>query len=168
MQEQLLTRAGTREFAEVQTLFNTDWVWAEPARFAARIFAANDTPVYIFHYGYVPANRREQMPYGAGHGAEIAYVFHNLNSRRGAAETTTTDEEVASILNTYWVNFAKTGNPNGDGLPVWPGYDTEKEEILDIQPDGQIVGKSDTRKQRLDVIEKATECRIRIQSRGGI
>lgn len=159
---------GNRELAEVVTLFNTDWVWAEPARFAARIFAANDTPAYIFHYGYVPANSREWMPFGAGHGAEIAYVFHNINARRGVAETTTTDEEVAHILNTYWVNFAKSGNPNGEGLPVWPSYNTEKEEILDIQSDGQIVGKSDTRKQRLDVIEKATECRTRIQSRGGI
>ncbi len=159
---------GNKELAEIVTLFNTDWVWAEPARFAARIFAANDAPAYIFHYGYVPANSREWMPFGAGHEAEIAYVFHNINARRGVAETTTTDEEVAHILNTYWANFAKTGNPNGEGLPLWPGYDTEKEEILDIQPDGQIVGKSDTRKQRLDVIEKATECRTRIQSRGGI
>ncbi len=94
--------------------------------------------------------------------------FTISNARRGVAETTTTDEEVAHILNTYWANFAKTGNPNGEGLPLWPGYDTE-EEILDIQPDGQIVGKSDTRRaRRLDVIEKATECRTRIQSRGGI
>ena len=159
---------GNKELAEIVTLFNTDWVWAEPARFAARIFAANNTPAYIFHFGYVPNNRREWMPYGAGHGAEIAYVFHNINARRGDAETTTTDEEVAHILNTYWANFAKSGNPNGEGLPVWPGYNTEKEEILDIQPDGQIIGKSDPRKQRLDVIEKATECRTRIQSRGGI
>jgi para-nitrobenzyl esterase len=149
-------------------LFNADWVWAEPARFAARIFAAGDTPAYIFHYGYVPANMRARMPYGAGHGAEIAYVFNNLNSRRGTVETTEVDEEVARILNTYWANFAKTGNPNGEGLPVWPNYDTAKEEILDIQADGNIVGKPDPRKSRLDVIEKASECRIRIQSRGGI
>lgn len=161
---------GNKEFDEVQILFNTDWVWAEPARFAARVFAADDTPAYIFHYGYVPANMRERMRYGAGHGAEIPYVFNNLNSRRGAAETTTIDEEVARILNTYWANFAKTGNPNGAGLPVWPNYGTAKEEILDIQPDGNIVGKPDTRKQRLDVIEKASSGsnRVRIQSRGGI
>ncbi|MCK9492887.1 MAG: carboxylesterase family protein [Acholeplasmataceae bacterium] len=161
---------GNKEFDEVQTLFNTDWVWAEPARFAARVFAAGDTPAYIFHYGYVPANMREWMRYGAGHGAEIPYVFNNLNSRRGAAETTTIDEEVARILNTYWANFAKTGNPNGAGLPVWPNYGTAKEEILDIQLDGNIVGKPDTRKQRLDVIEKASSGsnRVRIQSRGGI
>jgi para-nitrobenzyl esterase len=161
--------SGDKAFAEVQTLFNTDWVWAEPARFAARIFAARDVPAYIFHYGYVPAAMRERMPYGAGHGAEIAYVFNNLHSRRGTVETTAVDEEVARILNTYWANFAKTGNPNGEGLPLWPNYDTAKEEILDIQADGHIVGKPDPRKARLDVIEKASEFnRVRIQSRGGI
>jgi len=161
--------SGDKAFAEVQTLFNTDWVWAEPARFAARIFAARDIPAYIFHYGYVPAAMRERMPYGAGHGAEITYVFNNLHSRRGTVETTAVDEEVARILNTYWANFAKTGNPNGEGLPLWPNYDTAKEEISDIQADGHIVGKPDPRKARLDVIEKASEFnRVRIQSRGGI
>jgi para-nitrobenzyl esterase len=161
--------SGDKEFAEVQTLFNTDWVWAEPARFAARIFAARDIPAYIFHYGYVPANMQERMPYGARHGSEIAYVFNNLNSRRGTVEITVVDEELARILNTYWANFAKTGSPDGEGVPLWPKYDIEKEEILDIQPDGNIVGKRDTRKQRLDVIEKASSFnRVRIQSRGGI
>ncbi|OQB32345.1 MAG: Para-nitrobenzyl esterase [Bacteroidetes bacterium ADurb.Bin174] len=160
---------GDKEFPEIQTLFNTDWVWAEPARFAARVFAASDTPVYIYHYGYVPANMNEWMRYGAGHGAEIAYVFNNLNAGRGASEVTPEDEKVAEILNTYWVNFAKTGDPNDVGLPVWPRYNTEKEKILDIQPDGNIVGKQDTRKTRLDVIEKALNIkRITIQSRGGI
>jgi len=160
---------GNKEFAEVVTLFNTDWVWAEPARFAARILAASGVPVYIYHYGYVPVNMQERMRYGAGHGAEIPYVFHNLNSRRGADETTKADEEVARILNTYWANFAKTGDPNGAGLPKWPYYGTEKEEILDIRMDGIMMGKPDTRKQRLDVIEKASVMnRVRIQSRGGI
>jgi len=121
--------SGDKTFAEVQTLFNTDWVWAEPARFAARIFAAKDMPTYIFHFGYVPTNMRERMPYGAGHGAEIPYVFNNLHSRRGPVETTTVDEEVARILNTYWANFAKTGNPNGEGLPVWPNYGTERKNL---------------------------------------
>jgi len=111
----------------------------------------------------------EWMRYGAGHGAEIAYVFNNLNAGRGASEVTPEDEKVAEILNTYWVNFAKTGDPNDVGLPVWPRYNTEKEKILDIQPDGNIVGKQDTRKTRLDVIEKALNIkRITIQSRGGI
>ena len=159
---------GNKEFTEVITLFNTDWVWAEPARFVARAFVAKGEPVFMYNFGYVPANMQEWMPYGAGHGSEVAYVFNNLNDRRGAAEVTPEEEKLAQILNTYWANFAKTGNPNGDGLPVWPEYNKQNEKILDIQPDANPVGKPDPRKARLDVVEKAFSFRVHIQSRGGI
>jgi len=71
-------------------------------------------------------------------------------------------------MNTYWTNFARTGDPNGKGLPLWPVYNTQNEEILDIGYDGETVGKPDPRKARLDVIEKASKLRNDIQSRGGI
>jgi para-nitrobenzyl esterase len=70
-------------------------------------------------------------------------------------------------MNTYWTNFAKTGNPNGNGLPVWPLYDAQKEDILDIEPDGKPVSEPDPRKVRFNVIEKAIKQRQRLQS-GGI
>ena len=159
---------GNKEFTEVITLFNTDWVWAEPARFVARAFVAKGEPVFMYNFGYVPANMQEWMPYGAGHGSEVAFVFNNLNDRRGAAEVTPEEEKLAQILNTYWANFAKTGNPNGEGLPVWPEYNKQNEKILDIQPDANQVGKPDPRKARLDVVEKAFSFRVHIQSRGGI
>jgi para-nitrobenzyl esterase len=159
---------GNKEFAEVITKFNTDWVWGEPARFAARAFVANGQPVYVYHFDYVPAAMKERMRYGAGHGSEVAYVFNNLNARRGAPEATPEDKKIAQMLNTYWANFAKTGDPNGKGLPKWPVYTLKKNEILEIQSDGKPVGKPDPRKARLDVIEKAFKMRVEIQSRGGI
>jgi len=108
------------------------------------------------------------MRYGAGHGAEIAYVFNNLDARWGASEATAEDEKVAEILNTYWANFAKTGNPNVNDLPLWPLYSIKNEEILDVELNGKVVGKQDPRKARLDVAEKAFKSRNKIQSRGGI
>lgn len=158
---------GNKEFAEVITKFNTDWVWGEPARFTARVFVASGSPAYIYHFGYVPASMRERARYGAGHGSEVGYVFNNLSGGRGGTPAPQ-DQEVARMLNGYWVNFAKTGNPNGKGLPEWPLYGIQKEEILDIQADGKLVGKPDPRKARLDVIEKAGALRKQIQSRGGI
>jgi len=109
---------------------------------------------------------RERLRYGAGHGSEVAYVFNTLNARWGASEVTPEDEKLAQIMNAYWTNFAKTGDPNGEGLPVWPLYDTQKEEILDIALDGIPSGKADPRKARLDVIDKAFKWRYRLQSRG--
>lgn len=158
---------GNKEFAELITKFNTDWVWGEPARLAARAFVANGEPVYIYHFGYVPAAMQGRARYGAGHGSEVSYVFGNRTGRDGAP-VDPKDKEIAIMMNTYWANFAKTGDPNGEGLPEWPVYNTQNDEILDIQPDGKLVGKPDPRKARLDVIEKAGTLRNHIQSRGGI
>jgi para-nitrobenzyl esterase len=108
---------------------------------------------------------KERMKYGAGHGSEVGYVFNNLDARWGNPETTPEDKKVAELMNGYWVNFAKTGNPNGEGLPNWPVYTKNEGEILDIQLDGEAVGKSDPRKARLDVIEKGVKLRNELQSR---
>lgn len=158
---------GKKEFAEVITKFNTDWVWGEPARMTARTFVAADNPAYMYLFSYVPEAMQERMRFGAGHGSEVAYVFNNLDARWGDTEPTTEEQELAQVMNTYWANFAKTGDPNGDGVPEWPVYNTQNEEILEIEPDGETVGKPDPRDERLDVIQKATEkIRDRLQSRG--
>jgi para-nitrobenzyl esterase len=158
---------GNKEFAEVITKFNTDWVWGEPARMTARSFVAKRDPVYMYQFGYVPASMRERARYGAGHGSEISFVFNTLNARWGnPGEATPEEKELARIMNSYWTNFAKTGNPNGKGLPVWPLYDTQKEQIMDIELDGKPVSKPDPRKARFNVIEKAFKQRDRLQSRG--
>ncbi len=156
---------GNKEFAEVQTLFNTDKVWAEPARFAAQSVAAKGDPAYIFLFSYVPAAMKERMRFGPGHGTDISFVFDNLRVPEGGTADPS-DKEVARIMNGYWVNFAKTGNPNGDGLPLWPLFDQKTNEILDVQPDGKPVGKTDPRKARLDVIEKAVNIGDKLQPNG--
>lgn len=158
---------GNKEFAEVLTKFNTDWVWGEPARMTARAFLSKNQPVYVWQFGYVPTAGRERSPYGAGHGSEVSFVFNTLHARWGAtAEATPEEKELARIMNTYWGNFAKTGNPNANGLPAWPLYDTQKEEILDVELDGKVISKPDPRKARFNVIEKAFKKRDRLQSRG--
>ncbi len=160
---------GTKEFAEIQTRFNTDKVWAEPARFTANMFASKGDPAYIFLFSYLPSAMKDRMKYGPGHGTDISFVFDNLGVGGFGPPPpppTTEDKEVARIMNAYWVNFAKTGNPNGKGLPKWPLYNSKTNEILDIQSDGKPVGKADPRKARLDVIEKAVNKGDKLQPNG--
>jgi para-nitrobenzyl esterase len=147
---------GATEFAKMLTMVNTDKVWAEPARFTARAFVAKGEPAYIYRFSYVSASMQQMMRYGAGHGSEIPYVFDNLAGRNGAA-VPSKDQEVAKIMNAYWANFAKTGDPNGPNLAKWPRYDPSKDEILDFRPDGSPLAAPDPRKARLDVTELAAK-----------
>lgn len=145
---------GNTELSKMLTMVNTDKVWAEPARFTANAFTAKGSPAYIYLFSYVAVSMQQTLRNGAPHASEISYVFDNLRSRNGAT-VAPKDQEVARMMNTYWVNFAKTGDPNGKGQPKWPVYDPKKNEILEFRSDGSAVGGPDPKKSRLDLIEKA-------------
>jgi para-nitrobenzyl esterase len=145
---------GKTEFAKMLTLVNTDKVWAEPARFTARAFIARGTPAYVYLFSYVADSMRQRMRYGAAHASEIAYVFDNLKGRN-AANVTPRDQEVARLMSTYWANFARSGDPNGKGLPKWPIFDLKKNDIFEFRTDGSALSGPDQRKARLDIMEKS-------------
>jgi para-nitrobenzyl esterase len=147
---------GTTDLATMVSRANDDFGQAEPARFAANAFAANGSPVYLYRFSYVQTAMRQQARAGAPHGGEISFVFGTLGGGRGGAPTPE-DLAVSRIAQGYWVNFARTGDPNGAGLPPWPRHVARKDQILTFRPDGSVGAGPDTRKARLDVTEKATE-----------
>jgi para-nitrobenzyl esterase len=147
---------GSTDLATLVTRANDDFGQAEPARFAANAFAANGSPVYRYRFSYVQTAMRERMRTGTPHGGEIAFVFGTLTDRPGAA-LSPEDQAVSRMAQSYWVNFAKTGDPNGAGLPAWPRHDPSKDLIFDFHPDGTAGAIPDARKARLDVMQLATD-----------
>jgi para-nitrobenzyl esterase len=147
---------GSTELAALVSRANDDFGQAEPARFAASAFAANGSPVYLYRFSYVQTAMREKLQAGAPHGGEIGYVFGTLSAGRGGAPTPE-DQAVARMAQSYWVNFARTGDPNGTGLPAWPRHDAGRDLIFEFRPDGSAGAGPDPRKARLDVTQLATE-----------
>ncbi len=84
-------------------------------------------------YLYYFDRRSPQAPLGPTHAAEIGYVFGYLESSgrlglRGPPGPA--DIALSDLMQSYWVNFAKTGDPNGAGLPVWPAFDTSSQRVM--------------------------------------
>ena len=69
------------------------------------------------------------MPKGAAHASEIPYAFGHLNQNPDAKPS---EEEVilSDIMIKYWTNFAKTGDPNGGELPLWPVFADGEETVM--------------------------------------
>jgi para-nitrobenzyl esterase len=68
---------------------------------------------------------------GAHHGSEISYVFNNLDIRKARNwPWTKEDYALADMMSSYWVNFAKNGDPNGPGLPAWPLYNDSNPQVM--------------------------------------
>jgi para-nitrobenzyl esterase len=100
------------------------WAWARLQT------STGKSPVYYYSFRHKPPFPIGSVyeGWGAGHFAELWYVFDHLNQApwRWTAE----DRKLAERMSDYWTNFAKSGNPNGAGLPFWPAFS---------HPDGKVL-----------------------------
>lgn len=78
---------------------------------------------YLYEFGHVPPDKPNFPNYGAFHTSEVPYALHTLHTWK--RPWTTSDYELSEVMSSYWVNFAKTGNPNGANLPEWKPYDRQ-------------------------------------------
>ena len=126
----------------------------EPARLVARLVSAQGVPAYVFRFSYVAQALRGENA-GAGHATELPYVFDTVRARY-AEKATQEDMTAASTTMSYWVAFAKQGDPNTAGLPRWPKMTPAGDAIMDFTNAGPVPGP-DPWKARLDVTDAAAK-----------
>jgi para-nitrobenzyl esterase len=101
-------------------------------------------------YAYYFDKPSTQNPNGSGHGSEVGLVFANEDHRPGRAAWTDADRALSAQLQGYWVNFAKTGNPNGPGLSEWPRYVPGKPTVLKVGAETKVISTPNA--ERLKVV----------------
>jgi para-nitrobenzyl esterase len=150
---------GTGNLAQIRNKVGMDQLMEEPARFDAATFAAQGLPSYEFRFDYVGEALKARAPNGAPHASEIPFVFDKYGApyiamvaATHSGEASAKDEAVARTMHGYWLNFAKTGDPNGAGLPRWPRYSAAKDELMIFRRDGVAAATPDPLKARLDLV----------------
>ena len=148
--------SGSAQPIQLGIAIAADQMMVEPARYFAGVIAGLGQPAYEYRFSYVAESMRKQWP-GAPHATEIPFVFDTVAARY-TKDLADADRAIARAANEYWVNFAKTGNPNGKGLPNWPAYSPKTDELMDFSLAGPVA-KPDPWKARLELIERLAEKR---------
>lgn len=86
------------------------------------------TPVYMYFFEHAPPGPDAER-FGAFHTSEVPYVFQNLDDTP-QRKFTAADHQLSLTMSRYWVNFIKSGNPNGPQLPHWPTYAPTKPNLI--------------------------------------
>jgi para-nitrobenzyl esterase len=86
------------------------------------------SPVYVYNFQRKLPATPDYVKYGAFHTGEVAYVMDNLKFLHRPWEPA--DYKLAHLMSDYWINFIKNGNPNGEGLPPWPKFNSTTQEAM--------------------------------------
>ena len=130
---------------DLQFAMTTDWVMAFGMRRWAEYQARLGQPTYLYYVDHVPPAFHIYMPEnpdlplpggprsgGAYHSGDLALVFGTTD--KVGLDWIDKDHQVSRQMVRYWTNFAKTGDPNGEDLTMWPRFDGASQNTLVISP----------------------------------
>jgi para-nitrobenzyl esterase len=138
-------KESTRALGGDLVINHGTWSWLE----AHRKTATSD----VFRYRFDRAPKtppgwfKNGTNAGAFHSCEILYVLDNLDAFPWLVDAD--DQKVADLSSSYWVNFVKTGNPNGAGLAHWPSYRGVNRPTLFIDVTTSLANDPDHERQTL-------------------
>jgi para-nitrobenzyl esterase len=126
-----------------------DALFVAPTRAVARSRVHLGSKTFLYSFTRVPPAARP-LGLGAHHGADLAYVFGNLDPP-AVLGMTKEDRALSDVVMDAWVRFARTGDPNGEGSPSWPAYTLENDAHLELGDD--VRARAGLRRAECDLIE---------------
>lgn len=114
-----------KEVKQAGSQYVSDAWFLQPTRQMLEGMKKVSSPAYQYEFTQI---NRKYPGLGAHHAVELRYVFNTLDPETATDE----DQKLAQALMNYWIQFARTGNPNAAGLPNWPEYNTSKKEYLEL------------------------------------
>jgi para-nitrobenzyl esterase len=135
--------------AELARAIFDDLFYAAQARLLASLMHRLNRPAYLYEFAYVPEQLRGEVS-AAPHGLDVPFVFRNKHPRLPMNDS---DMRMAASISEFWLQFARSGNPNPPGIERWQKYDRDTDRWMVFENDGPVV-RSHHRKARLDFCEQ--------------
>jgi para-nitrobenzyl esterase len=135
--QEILKYYGAKDPAEIKlaagALVSDRWIAYSTWQWLEFQVQSGRSAVYRYHFEEAPPVPAGEPSRGVYHSADIEYVFGTLDWKK--LPWTDADRKVSELLQTYWTNFAKTGDPNGVGAAKWPVYSAvEQYQVMHLSP----------------------------------